>query len=306
VRHAWLLVILTASRVAQAGPCEGVRVEGDGTVARQLARELARRGLGVAGDTCPLVRVDVESDGEALSLTIVDPDGRVVVRHAPDLAAAATLVESWATPSEADALLFRHPAAEDLGEPPAPIAPATSPVAMVMARPAHARGSLAILAETGYAHDDSLWLGVAVGACTTLGPICMGVRTRLAADSFDAETTANRRDGRLDADLMADAELAIVKRRAIRVAPGAGLGLGWQTTIWHMGGDAGDMDAGGVRAELRIAVSFPITRDVRGDFVLAVDLSPLARSAATNQGGIYVPGEPDAFARIGLGLRFGD
>jgi ribosomal protein L27 len=143
-----------------------------------------------------------------------------------------------------------------------------------------------------------VWLGGAVAACAMFGPAC-------AADTSDAGSTNDLNTKRFDAELLFDVSVP-VRSRGIVIAPGAGVGLGWQHTVVPFSpGDPLDVDGGGIRGEVRLGLSFPIGHGVHLEIGVAIAFAPLAHTEVRVDEGHVLPGEPNVFARGGFGVRFG-
>lgn len=290
--------------VRAAGPCtdaDGAALDGDPRLVSAIGGELARRG--VATDAaCPAMHVHLVAEARGIRARI-EVDGRAFERSAGDAETMATIIEMWARPEE-EGSLFARAAPRRL------TLPSDEP-GVSLAVPAPNRRQhfgVGLIGETAYGSDGSLWLGAAASACVMFGPLCVGARARVATDTTEAGGSEDVSMLRLGTDVLLDAELPVT-RRGVVISPGLGVGTGWlhaEGVVTAGTMEPMDVDTGGLRGEARLAVSVPIGHGARIDVELAVDVAPLSHTRTWHDPtGRALPGEPNAFGRVGVGLRFG-
>ena len=305
--HAWGIALVTAAiaigvsggagsaRADEACP-PAVKVTGDRALARELAADLERRGVGAtASDGCPRVNAKVVRHGELIRVEATDEYGRSRTWDVRDVTTAGALVESW-TKQEADEI--------DLGPAPEKAAPeviamvppeketATVTETVVLAPVAGPgmRGGVSVAFESATA-GDAAWYGGTVGGCVRLAMVCVGGRLR------GARSTPPHH-GLTALDLLATVELPIA-RAGFVFAPGATLGVGWtRATTDDPHALDPSMDVGGVRAGVQLAVARPIAGALSVELLLAFDGAVLGQSDAP-------AALPRSLGRIGLGVRYG-
>jgi len=307
VSDVWGIALVTAviaigvsggpgsARADEACP-PAVKVTGDRALARELAADLERRGVGAtASEDCPRVTAKVARQGELVRVEATDEYGRSRTWEVRDVTTAGALVESW-TKQEADEI--------DLGPAPEKAAPeviamaptkteAATVTETVVAAPTGApglRGGVSIAFESATA-GDAAWYGGTVGGCVRLATVCVGGRLR------GARSTPPHH-GLTALDLLATAELPIA-RAGFVFAPGATLGVGWtRATTDEPHALDPSMDVGGVRAGVQLAVARPIVGAFSLELLLAFDGAIVGQSDAP-------AALSRSLGRIGLGLRYG-
>jgi hypothetical protein len=264
-------------------------VEGDPLLVDPIKEALARRGLAVHDRACGIEHVLVAAEGEAISVTIVDTDGRRSHRVIADTATAADVIESFA----AMELL----APTDTAAVAAPARDAEQPDELVAAT-AHtsARGSIGAALETSIGSDSSRWVGAYGGGCVQLGALCVGGELRFA---HNAQTVVSRSA----TDLLFSATVPVV-RGPWTIGPGVGLGVGWMHASMapDSGEDMIDVDTGGLRADVHVAASLRVTRSVLLTLGASLGLAPGAHVDPFTGDRAPVPGEPRMFGRVHFGV----
>jgi len=275
-----------------------VQVTGDRGLAREVAADLERRGVGAtAGGGCSRVTAQVSRQGELLHIEVTDEYGRSRTWQVRDVTTAGALVESW-TKQEIDEVDL-GPAPERAPAKAAPavvamVPPAATTVTEFVAPAAIAtsgiRGGLSLALESATA-GDAAWYGGSAGGCVRLAIVCVGGRVRggHSTPAYHSLTAL---------DLLASAELPIARAGFI-VAPGATLGVGWTRAITddpHAVDPS--MDVGGVRAGIQLTAARPVARAISIEVLLGFDGVILGQRDAP-------AALPRGLARIGLGLRYG-
>jgi hypothetical protein len=85
------------------------------------------------------------------------------------------------------------------------------------------------------------------------------------------------------------------------------IGVGWMRTTAltsSTGGDAVDVDSGGLRAGATMRVSFDVSTNIAFDLGIGADVAPLAHTAPYDAQ-VTLAGEPRGYLRGGLGIRVG-
>lgn len=305
-----LVTLLAAERGAIAGDesCPPTAlVTGEPTLVEAVLTSLERRGIALeAAPDCPAVAVRIDRTATGLRVSIRDPDGRRSERVVSDADTAAALVESWARPELGAPSHARPAAATVTARARDPETPATlQPVIVYAAQPR----PIAVAATTtaSVASDGSAWLGLDAGACVQIGPVCAGAMVRTRLDSEVVGASERQETSRLGVDLLLTADRPSLWGRT-RLRPGIGAGVGWLRSRSNPDGATPgqrvEFDAGGLRLDAHLAVSFPIRRHVSLELDLSVDVSLLAHTAPYQDEGVTLAGEPRGFLRGGIGLRY--
>src|SRR5262245_46239840 len=114
-----VMVGLICAALGAAGPAiaerrdcpPGAVVEGDPAEAEPVRQHLASAGVVAVPDDCPAVRARVTRQGDALTVVLLDPDGRSAGRRLADARIAAAWIESWMSPDLGAPLLAPRPMA---------------------------------------------------------------------------------------------------------------------------------------------------------------------------------------------------
>jgi hypothetical protein len=184
-----------------------------------------------------------------------------------------------------------------------PVAAAPAPVRAALAEPPprarprlptgwHFFGGL----ETSFANDGTQWMGMSLGACVMLGPLCAAARLR--GGSVVAEhgvwDLADRRSGEILVGLDVPFRLG-----RFLLTPGVAAGTGDVTTK----ADAPTSRSSYFRAETHVALSIPLTTSLAVDVYVA---GTLAQQVEREPGYMTTIEEPYGYLRFGLGMRYGD
>jgi hypothetical protein len=276
-----------------------VLLGGDAELVADVTSLLASRGISADAGGCPALAVSVERKGRATVVSQGANGDPRESREVTDVRTAATVIESWVRRPDLEApLLARRPAAPSAqgrdGEAPDRL--------VVTAPPATARRGLQLFtfAETGLASDRTTWAGMQVGACSLLGPVCLGGRARLATvvdgpDEWEGTMGREGVDALVDADVPAHAGL-------VAASWGLGVGLGWTRTHEEQR-PPDSQERLGLRAEAHAGLSIPLARRLSIESTVALSLGGTVQSlTATNE---RLPADPRIVGRFGLGLRFG-
>ncbi len=314
---------------AAATDCRpAVVVHGPEQLRTAISVELVRGGLLVTPPPgCVAEDVTVSQRATGLSLTMIDPYGRVTRRTVSDVPAAAAVVESR---TGVELLVTLLPVGEmvaggrdgqdkrdgkdggDLVAQAVPLSTAPEVVAKTVPSPEVQQPThgVAVLVATEMAagSDDSAWAGLSVSGCVTLGPICLGTLIRFWHDLDAREESANVIHGRDTGEVAVSLDLPFSRGR-LAFRPGLELGIGWV----HMGGfgvhtqmiDGNEFDHGEVNAGAHIAASLPVWRHWSVEGGLGVSFSLFAHQAPFFVNGVTLPGEPLAYGLASLGFRYG-
>ena len=272
----------------------------------------ARGVLGAVTGACPGVLATVERAAGGVRVDVLDPYGRLSRRHVTDEEGATTVIESWARPGFSEALRSdgaspREASARSPGED-APPALSKAPVDQQPATPSLWRGGGA--AEASLALDGSLWLGGAVFGCRKLGPTCTGLLGRLAYDTSTVGASASLQTQRHALDVYLSSDFPIAVGRG-QLSAGLGVGAGWmQTTRGIDGGSVAnaqvELNRAGARVNAHVVLSWPVIPRVAVDLGVHGDLLLRAHTGVFGEEeSMTLAGEPLAFLRAALGLRFG-
>jgi hypothetical protein len=318
---------------AAAAEClPSVVVHGPEHLRTMIRVELVRAGVLVTPPPgCVPEDVRVSERAPGLSLTMIDPYGRVTRRTVSDVPAAAAVIESNAG---VELLVPLLPEAEvvsggrdgqndkkdekdgkdggDLVAQAVPLSTAPEVVAKTVpspeAQPATHSVTLLVATEMAAGSDDSAWAGLSVSGCVTLGRTCLGTLIRFWQDLDARGESANVIHGRAAGEVAVSLDLPFSRGR-LAFRPGVELGIGWI----HMGGfgahtqtiDDNEFDHGDVSAGLHIAASLPVSRHWSVEAGLGVSFSLFAHQTPFAIDGVMLPGEPLAYGLASLGLRYG-
>ncbi len=285
-----------------------VELDGDEDVVAELREALARAGIsGLANDGCPSARATLERDGESIRIVFDDAYGRRTTRSVLETATASSLIESWVRTDTTSSLLALPPAPTPSPaaqpEPTHDVAP--SPTHRPE-RPSVPSGSLDLRLEAAQGTDGSLWGGVAVAGCVTLGPLCAGALARTSKDSRLRGDSHRLESDRIGAEVLLTGGWPI-ELGAVRFMPGAGVGLGWTRISRknpYVPGDSADVDSGGLRAEAFVLASLPVSRRLSLSLGAAASISPVAHANSFFDDQVELAGEPRGLLRLSLGVSF--
>jgi hypothetical protein len=286
------LIVALAAAVANApdvAACPpAAEVGGEPALAAVVARELAERGVAASAPSgCDAVRARVEGAEGAVAVEVEDAAGRKALRRTSSVAAAATVIESWARVEPAEP----GPEVRRVVELPAPgPPPLRTPV-------------VSAAAESSLGSDGSLWAGARLAGCAWLGPVCTGVTLRFAADpgwSGDAHRLPGGR--RMSTDLLLAFEIP-ARTPHLVVAPGVAAGLGWlRSHVDEPEGDSAELDWAGARAEAHLRVGVPVTDSLWLTVAASASVLPSAQTRPVLQDDATLAAEPRGFVRLAVGL----
>jgi hypothetical protein len=215
-----------------------------------------------------------------------------VERAVGEPATAATVIESWVR-SDVSAPLLEVRAIPP-GESERPVPPVERGIQLIVAE------------ETSVGSDRTVWQGMQLGACITLGAIC--VAARIHGGKVVASPSGWDRFSRKGAEAYIGIDVPIAVGRA-RVTPGFAAGYG--TMLTHHLGDGDEktgIEISGPRAAARVSMSFPITARLAIDVSTTAELTqatgvePHGDPAAST---ITFPEGPSALFRLAVGVRYG-
>ena len=290
----WLavLVVVAIAPAVRAAPCGNLG--GDAELAAAIEQVLAQREV-----RCDDVRGEVRYDGAAIVVTSGDPIP--LERRVGDVATAATVVESWLGASVADPLLAIRPVPVLAVAPPAP-APRVVIVERQVPVTAPVRGfQLFATGETSIANDRTSWLGLSVGGCIVIGPLCASARVRFAT-VVDGPGPLWDDLERRGVELLVGGEIPLQVGSG-QLLLGFGGGTGQMHTKMEREGPHMGSETGGLRADVHASWAYPIGHDLAVELSLAVDLTQATRTESMVQEPL--PDEPLVLGRFGIGLRYG-
>lgn len=282
VSRAVGLALVLGSSIAAASPCAAL--EGDATLVDQIGGRLQADGVATtAQPACTHVRVAARGD----AIELVRDDGSTE-RVVGQLDTAVTLIESWTrTELEAAMLAPRQ-------QPEQSLVVAASPL-LVRATP---RVQALTSFETAYSDDRSNWVGVSVGACVEVGPVCASVRARVAAVVEGRWESSERHQ----TDVVVGGEVSRPLRGTITTF-GFGAGMGaTHTGILEAGGMRGS-ETFGLRADAHASWIIPITKRIGFDVSAALGVAQVTDVESSSM--TRTVDEPRFLGRFGVGLRFG-
>jgi hypothetical protein len=269
-----------------------VRLGGDASLVSEVTPVLEARGVSTDPGGCPAVAVTLERRGKATVVSRAAAEAPVAAREVSDVRTAATVIESWVRTDVEEPLLARR-RLDDRERPDA--APE-----IVASRPTVAPRTLQLfaLAETSFATDHTRWVGLQAGACTMIGSACLGGRVRFAtvADGPGEWEAAMDREA---VDALVDLDLP-VRIGPVTAASGLGLGLGWTHTHEELSADG--KQTFGLRAEMHLSLSYPLTRHLAAESMMSFALGQGVYTVTTTREAL--PGDPRLLAHAAFGLRF--
>jgi hypothetical protein len=284
---------------ARARACAAV--DGDPALAASVSELLDARGV------CASVHASIERRGETLVVEVdgpSGPSGERIERVVTDLGTAATVIESWSTDVSAPLL-----AARTLAIVPAPApAPVTIERTASATRPAARGVQLFAAGETSYASDHTSWVGIQIGACVMLGPVCAAARVRYAT----VATGPGMWQGQLDrrgVEVLFGGDIPF-RIGSATLSPGFAAGLG--STHTHMDVPMESMapdgvhmgsETGGLRADIHATLSIPMSPRLALDLSFTFDITQATHVESFSS--VPMPDDPLALARFGIGLRYG-
>ncbi|HEX4404030.1 MAG TPA: hypothetical protein VH560_04330, partial [Polyangia bacterium] len=257
-----LAVIVSVGWIKPARACSpAVRLTGDAALVAAVAPVLVERGIATADDACPAAPVDLQRRGKLIVVSTANaPATEWVVS---DVRTAATIIESWVrTDVDAPLLLRRQRDDAELG---------AAPPGLVAWLPPPPSRDVEVFTsiERSLASDGTGWIGIDLGACLMLGPLCASAMARLGAVTEGPGLWAHELDRRA-VEILLGAALPMRFGR-VGLSPGLGVGVGWT----HTNDDAlgTDEETGGLRAEGRVALSYAFSRRLAGELALAFEVT---------------------------------
>jgi len=244
------------------------------------------------------VHAELQRRGDAV---VVLGDGSSVrVVEAPST--AATVIESWVRTDVEAPLLAVRPLAADEPAASAATSPAASVDTAVVARRPPPRGvQLFAAGETSFASDRSSWVGVGVGACVMIGPVCAAARLRFSTLAWGAEEWHGEA-GRSATELLVGGDIPL-RVGGFTISPGFAAGIGMTHTRLERDGMVARAETGGLRADVHASLSLPLRRRLAFEVSVAGDLTQSTHVESSSS--IQLPEEPRTQIRVGVGLRYG-
>ena len=283
VRRAAVLALMLCSSIAAASPCAAL--EGDATLVDQIGGRLHADGIKTtAQPACTHVRVAARGD----AIEVARDDGSTE-RVVGQLDTAVTLIESWTRTELEAAMLAPRP------EPEQRSVVAAAPVLV----PATPRVQALTSFETAYSDDRSNWVGVSVGACVEVGPVCASVRARVAAVVEGRWESSERHQ----TDVVVGGEVSRSLGPTITTF-GFGAGMGaTHTGILEAVGMRGS-ETFGLRADAHASWTIPFTKTLALDFTATMDVAQVTDVETSSI--TRTMDEPRFTGRFGAGLRYGE
>ena len=309
------LAAICAARHASAACRPGVRLDGDAALVGVVGAALDERGIptdvpsdasGAPGGSepgCAAARVTLARRDDRIAVSIVGARDPAVEREVTDTRTATTVIESWVRVDVEEPLLASRTVAMASPRPPSAAPPAPAPPAVTtttVAPPAsNGRGvQLFALGERSIASDGTNWLGVQIGACVALGPLCVGGRARFALAAGPQLQQDNLE--RHGFELLFDVDLPIRVGRAM-LSPGLGAGVGSVHT--HQDSTGLSESTGGPHADAHVSLSYGLRPHLALELAMSVDVTETTHVESSSA--MILPDDPQFFARFGLGVRFG-
>ncbi len=267
-----------------------VRLGGDATLVAAVAPVLVERGITTADDACPALPVELQRRG---AMTVVSTSGaQGTERVVSDVRTAATVIESWVrTDVDAPLLLRRQREDAELGTAPPGLVTFYGP-------PPTRDVQVFTSVERSLASDGTGWVGIDLGACVMLGPLCASAMARVGVVT-DGPGRWEHELERRAVEVLLGADLPLHLGR-FGLSPGLAVGVGWM----HTNDDTlnTDEETGGLRAEGRVALSYPFGSHLVGELALSVEVTQATH--LENASPMPLPDEPRFFSRLGAGVRF--
>ena len=315
LRWGVTLVLSCTGAVALAEPCPAiVIVEATPALRDSITTQLTARAiLTIEQVGCTNIRVHLRVDDTGIAIAITDAVGRTDQRHVPDLATAASLIESWARP-ELDATLL---AVRTVRQPRLPstarIAPIETETPVVLEAPATSiavRGPpirVAVDAGSSLGSDGSVWLDLSGLVCVRFGPVCPGVMARVSQDTEvrgDSEVLSTRRHA-IDLGVVLDVPRM---HAGWSWTPGVQFGLGFNRRTFApeigIAMDRVETDGGSLRAGVHLAVAKQVARRWSLGIDVALDTAVVSPADLPDREADRLASQPRNFVRSGIELRY--
>lgn len=305
-RQPWIALLgIVAWSAAAAEPCPaGVELSGDPAAVGAVGELLAARGVALATTECGVVRARIARRDNGLAIEVDPGDGTHVDRIAGEAHTAATVIESFLRSDVQDPLLAARavPSASPSPRADVEVPPPATPM-LRATRGVHLLSAL----ETSYASDRTSWVGLHLGACVSLGPICAAARLRASGvvdgpGVWKGDVQGNIERRSIDLLVGIDIPFAV---RGWTLSPGFAAGIGQL----HTRGATREVreDTGRACADVHVALSIPLRARLALDLFGAADLMQATRLEEDSPmtSGVELPDEPRFLVRVGLGLRYG-
>jgi len=304
------LLVICAARHASAAACRpGVRLDGDAALVGAVGAALGERGIAtdVASDAngaaeCAPARVTLARRDARIAVSIASSREPGVEREVTDARTATTVIESWVRTDVDEPLLGSRAIAMVAPRPapaPAPLPPPVTTTTVAPPPPASGRGvQLFALGERSLASDGTAWLGVQIGGCVMLGPVCIGGRGRFSLAAGPQLSHDNLE--RHGFELLAAADLPLRFGPAM-LSPGLGIGVGSVHT--HQKGTGEAEGTGGPHADAHVSLAYQLRPHLALEAAMSVDVTETTHVESSSA--VILPDEPQFFARFGAGVRFG-
>ena len=276
---------------ARADRCEtAVTITGDAEVVRAIEALLRARGIEIGDGECASLRAHIERRGDSFAIGVEADE--TIERNVGELATAATVIESFVRDDASVLLPVRARPARVQVELAAP-KPAPEPTRAT-------RGvQVFAAAETSIGSDHTNWMGMHLGVCIQLGPICAAARLRSAAVVAGQGMWRTEMERR-STELLLGLDVPFALGRTT-LAPGFAAGMG---SMWTRSDDGTTVgETGGLRADVHTTLSVPLTKRWALDLSVALDLTQETRIEAEHA--MTIPDEPLALLRFGVGVRYG-
>jgi len=288
-----IVMVALVGRLTPARACPPtVRLGGDATLVAAVAPVLVERGIATADDACPALPVELQRRGNMTVVSTAASGAPPTERVVSDVRTAATVIESWVrTDVDAPLLLRRQREDAELGAaPPGLVASFGQPPTRDV--------EIFTSAERAFASDGTGWLGIDLGACVMLGPLCASAMARLGVVTDGPGRWEHELDRRA-LEVLLGADLPLHLGRFV-LSPGLAVGVGWT----HTNDDTLDTDGetGGLRAEGRVALSHPLGGHLVGELALTFEVTQATHLETATP--MSLPDEPRFFSRLGAGVRF--
>ena len=297
-----MLAIAVCEPAAAESCWPGVELSGDADTVAAVGELLSTRGVALAATECGAVRARIERTDARLVIAVEQTDGTRVERTAGEPQTAATVIESFTRSDVGDPLLATRAVPAD---PPPPRVRDTAPPPaqsqmLRAARGVHLLGAF----ETSYASDGTTWMGMHLGVCVMLGPVCAAARLRGSGVTDRPERWKNQVERR-SVDLLVGFDIPFALRRWT-LSPGIAAGIGQLHTRTQ--DRAMSIDAGRACADFHVTLSIPIYKRLSIDVFGAADLMQVTEIEEVHLmsgEAIDLPDEPRFLLRAGVGLRYG-
>lgn len=293
---------------AVCDPCPpAAAITGDPDVVRAIETVLQARGVDIGSPTtdaafaaaCPRVAAEVRIAPTGwLEVSVTDGDGRQTRRIAEDIAAAATVIESWARRDLLDPLIAPRGVLAVMSFEAATLASATVP------RESRSQFSLSGGAEAGMSNDGALWTGLRVRGCVSVSTICIGGTLQLGIDTQARGASKTLETARTAMALTVTAERPL-RHGSVVLSPGIGVGLRSVSATYTPEDEY--EQASTIHARGGLAATVVLTRRWALRVDLDAELAPFARERLGENDGVdhQLAASPLVQTWLGLALAYG-